>query len=324
VGKIWLFALAFVATIGQAQTLPDDALRRGLDTITIEEVKATLAYLAGPELEGRGNGQPGNLKAREFIAKAFETYGLAPGGVNGYYQPFSGSANVIGFLEGQDPVLKNQYIVIGAHLDHLGKKNSTIYPGADDNASGTEALLEVAEAASRVRTLLNRSLVFIAFNAEESGLVGAEYYVDNPRYPLNKTVYMINLDMVGYLRNKSLECLGTGSSQSVSKLVRDLAGRYPEIVPDVSSSAGGGSDHVPFVQKGIKVTFFHTGMESVYHTPRDTPDLLNYEGLTSVSKYVFEVAANLAFRTEVPTTDAPIQVDEQLIRLDHGAAPFSK
>lgn len=270
-------------------------LRRGLDTITTQELTDNLTYLASSEFEGRRTGTIGETKAADYLSKKLEEYGFLPGGDNGgWTQKFSSGKNVVGIINGSD--LKDEFVVIGAHYDHMGRG----YPGADDNGSGTVAVIEVAEALSRVAEMQRRTIVVVFFSGEEQGLVGSYAYVKKPNFPISKLVYMINLDMVGYLRNGKLSFLGGGASTYVKSLIQNIVVSYPEIKPDITSNAGGGSDHVPFIRAGVGSTFLHTGLTDVYHTGADTADKINYVGLTSVSKIAFELLFRLAFDEQKP------------------------
>ena len=209
------------------------------------------------------------------------------------------SANVIGLLEGNDPVLKDEVVVIGAHYDHLGYGGEgsgslkpdtvAIHHGADDNASGTSGLLELAQAFSAHRKELRRSLEFISFTGEEEGLLGSAYYVRNPRIPLERTVAMINMDMIGRLRNKKLIVYGTGTSPEFDSLVTAYD-KDSAFVLSLVKDGFGPSDQSSFYSKQIPVYFFFTDLHEDYHRPSDTWDKLNYTGMEQVVRFVESVA----------------------------------
>ncbi len=224
--------------------------------------------------------------------------------------------NVIGILEGNDPKLKEEAIVIGAHYDHLGRGgqgslavNSTeIHRGADDNASGTSAMLELARQYAKEKKN-KRTLIFISFGAEEEGLIGSKYYVNNPVFPLEKTVAMMNMDMVGRLNEDKLNVGGIGTAAEW----RDLVTKKNEIIPAVygdskktnlvpptpessyrfklqlNEDGFGPSDHSSFYSKQIPVLFFFTGTHADYHKPSDTADKINYAGLKKIAEYVKDI-----------------------------------
>jgi hypothetical protein len=214
--------------------------------------------------------------------------------------------NVVGVVRGTDPVLREQYIVVGAHFDHLGwgDDNSLytgaerkIHPGADDNASGTAGLIELARMVAAAP--LPRSVVFCAFNAEEQGLLGSAAYVRSPLVALERTVAMINLDMIGRLQGKRLTVQGIGSSPLWKPLVDSLA-TAAGLEPAYTEDGIGPSDHTSFYLRGIPVLFFFTGLHSDYHRPSDTWDKLNYSGHALVVELVKTVLARIAALPEPP------------------------
>jgi len=203
--------------------------------------------------------------------------------------------NVVGVIEGNDPKLKREYIVIGAHYDHLGHggesslapNSSDIHHGADDNASGTAGLLELARIFSAQRGQLRRSVIFIAFSAEESGLIGSNAYVNTPAAPLADTVAMLNLDMVGRLRGNKLMVGGIGTSPEFRNLVESLKNGF---TLQLSEDGFGPSDHSSFYAKRVPVLFFYSGSHEDYHKPSDTADKINYEGQAKIVGFVAEIA----------------------------------
>lgn len=226
--------------------------------------------------------------------------------------------NVIGVIEGRDKSLRNEAIVIGAHYDHLGRggegslapNSKEIHNGADDNASGTAALLELA---SRFRKEKNnrRTMIFIAFGGEEEGLLGSKAYVNNPVFPIDQTVAMFNMDMVGRLNKRKLTVGGIGSAELWNDTVTDSNRRVPDVYAKgkksakVSFSPGseeielfdlqlnqdgfGPSDHASFYGAKVPVLFFFTGTHSDYHKPTDDADKLNYTGLENISEFVADL-----------------------------------
>jgi hypothetical protein len=199
--------------------------------------------------------------------------------------------NLIGVIEGEGPQA-DQTIVIGGHYDHLGyggfgsrapNRRGEIHNGADDNATGTAAVLEMARRVAAGPKPRHR-MVFICFSAEERGLIGSNYYVRHPAYPLDNTVFMLNFDMIGNLRNNRVEVNGVGSAAEFEKLVREADDASPLDVTVVENPFGG-SDHLPFYQRKIPVMFCFTGLTSTYHTPDDDYAGLNIEGTVSVIDY---------------------------------------
>jgi aminopeptidase YwaD len=217
------------------------------------------------------------------------------------------TSNVIGILPGRDPALKEEAVVIGAHYDHLGLggENSlapssfnVVHPGADDNASGTAALIALARAfvaAGGAR----RTLVFVAFSGEEVGLLGSYYYVKHPPIPIERTVAMINLDSVGRMRDHRLYIQGVGSGEGLRSIVRE-ASRGLGLDLTLRDDGFGPSDHTPFYARERPVLHFFTGPHLDYHRPSDTTDKINAEGLQLVATVAYRTAATIADR------DAPI------------------
>jgi hypothetical protein len=206
--------------------------------------------------------------------------------------------NVVGVLEGSDPVLKNEHIVIGAHYDHLGRggegslaaRSGEIHHGADDNASGTAGLIELARIFGAQRPKLKRTLVFIAFGGEEEGLLGSNYYVNHPLTPLDKTIAMINMDMIGRMNDRKLMIGGVGTATEWRQVIGQT-----DFTLALSEDGFGPSDHSSFYMKQIPVLFFFTGTHTDYHKPSDTFEKINYNDeariLSLVARIIRDVDA---------------------------------
>lgn len=209
--------------------------------------------------------------------------------------------NVIGILPGSDPQLKAENIIVGAHYDHLGlgyhgtrdsSQEGKIHYGADDNASGTAVVLHLAERFSRRSERPARTLVFVAFTGEELGLYGSRHYVTHPPFPLASTRAMINLDMVGRLRNNQVTVFGIESAKEFDRFVHDSA---KQLGLEVQASKGPGrSDHISFYNKKIPALHFFTGTHGDYHRSTDTWEKLNLEGMLKVSDLVLTTAERIA------------------------------
>ncbi|BCW95793.1 MAG: M20/M25/M40 family metallo-hydrolase [Fimbriimonadales bacterium] len=212
--------------------------------------------------------------------------------------------NVVGFIPGNDPQLRNEVIVIGAHYDHLGygevgslaPEPGDIHPGADDNASGTAAIMELARLLAQNRDRLKRSVLVIAFSAEEEGLLGAEYFVQNPTVPRENIVAMLNFDMVGRMNNNRVSVSGVGTAAAWEGILK--AANTENLTLQLSQSASGGSDHMPFMRREIPALFFFTGMHPDYHRPSDTWEKINYEGQAQIVALAERVVYDLASRSE--------------------------
>jgi hypothetical protein len=239
----------------------------------------------------------------------------------------SPSFNVVGILPGSDPKLKNEAIVIGAHYDHLGlggegslaPREGEIHHGADDNASGTAGVLELARMFSQ-GPKPRRTIVFIAFSGEEEGLIGSNYYVNHPVAPLANTVAMINMDMIGRLKDQKLSIGGVGTAQEWKDKIKRTQDSFtaPQTIPasagnhSSTSSASpfaltlnedgyGPSDHSSFYSKQIPVLFFWTGTHSDYHKPSDTAEKINYQGEARIVSFVANIVRDIDKSDKRPT-----------------------
>jgi hypothetical protein len=207
--------------------------------------------------------------------------------------------NVLGLLPGNDPGLKGETVIIGAHYDHVGymKEHAPgeryIFNGADDNASGTCALLGVAAALGGIPTAPRRSILCIAFAGEEKGLFGSEYYTQNPLFPLKSTVAMLNMDMVGRNGADTLLLIGSEGSPGLARIAHEEDSRVGFILLDETLPFGG-SDHMSFMKKKIPDLFFHSGLEDVYHTVNDRPELIDTRKVARVASLVFLTAYHIA------------------------------
>jgi hypothetical protein len=224
------------------------------------------------------------------------------------------AANIIGVLPGRDPVLRETAVVVGAHYDHLGvggeyslapSQYGEIHPGADDNASGTAALILLARAFAKSGGA-KRTLIFAAFSAEELGIVGSSHYTKLPRTPLEKTVAMINLDMVGRLKDQTLYVFGVKTGKEFADLLEEV-NRDHNLVLKLGRGGYGPSDHTSFYARKVPVLFFFTGPHGDYHRPSDTVDKVNGEGLATVTRFVYRIVEHLADRTGPVTY---VQVEE--------------
>ncbi len=233
----------------------------------------------------------------------------------------SPSFNVVGILPGRDPKLKNEAIVIGAHYDHLGRggegslaaREGQIHHGADDNASGVAGLIELARMFSSQNPKPRRTIVFIAFSGEEEGLIGSSYYVNHPVVPLANTVAMINMDMIGRLKEKNLIVGGVGTAQEWRAMI-DRENTENVTVASTTGMKGanrfsltlnedgyGPSDHSSFYSKQVPVLFFWTGTHEDYHKPSDTSDKINYEGEARVVTFAANIVRDVDKSDKRPT-----------------------
>lgn len=219
------------------------------------------------------------------------------------------TSNVVALLPGGDPTLKQEYVIIGAHYDHLGmggpgsgsRRPDTlaIHNGADDNASGVAALLELAEKWASERQKPKRSFLFVAFSGEEMGLLGSKYFVNHPLIDLSRVQLMINLDMVGRLHpeTRALTCGGSGTATGLGEMVQRLAAPY-DLRVGLSPEGYGPSDHASFYGKDIPVLFLWTNISPEYHTPDDDAFRINAPGERAVTQLAFDVSREAADRAD--------------------------
>jgi hypothetical protein len=287
-----------------------------------------IRFLSDDRLAGRLTGSPGADTAAAYLARRFGAVGLQPG-AGGWYQVFTvqrdapaaqhahaaglTGRNVIGVLPGRDPTLRNEAVIVGAHYDHLGlggfgsldpDSTGKVHNGADDNASGAAMLIEIAarlEAAPPARTV-----VFIAFSGEELGLLGSSYYVNHPIYPLSTTLAMINLDMVGRLRQKRLIVYGSRTAREFPALL-DSLNWHAGLDLRAQGDGYGPSDQSPFYAAGRPVLHFFTDLHEDYHRTTDDWQKINVEGLEQVADFTTGLVTALANRAAplTPVTEPP-------------------
>ncbi|MFV0565446.1 MAG: M28 family metallopeptidase [Flavobacteriaceae bacterium] len=286
--------------------------------ITESEIKGHIAFLSAEKNGGRYPGTKGSKRVERYLVKDFKGIGLRAFNA-GYKQKFEAvlradtdvkptvkTCNILGYIEGNDLKLKHEYIVLGAHYDHLGlggpssksDKKNAIHYGADDNASGTAALLEIAEKLVLQQQNLKRSIIFIAFGAEEQGLLGSKYFVEHPLVPLSQIKLMINMDMVGRLNAKKQVFMGGAGTFPDGVSFMETLGPPLGLNPAVHPGSVGGSDHVSFYKKNISVLGIHTGGHPQYHTPEDTLERINIEGEKQVCEYIFQAILQKASSQE--------------------------
>ena len=275
--------------------------------LTRDFADKVLAAAGEPNLAELEKQIDGDLKPRSRLLK-----GVTLSAKVTIDRPSVETKNVVGVLEGSGP-LADETIIIGGHYDHLGRGgllsgslaflSSDIHNGADDNASGTAMVMEIARRLASRRDPLPRRVVFMAFSGEERGLLGSQYYVEHPLYPLSSTVMMINFDMVGRLNGRSeLTMIGTGTTPGIDALVDALGKSAGMTIKKVSGMTDGfgGSDHQSFYAKNIPVLFAFTGIHSDYHRPSDDSDRINYPGMARIADYLELILLDLVRRPERP------------------------
>ena len=279
------------------------------------QIKNDVVFLADDKLEGRQTGTKGEKEAAKYIAERFKEIGLQPKGTDAFYQTFNfkpktephgevsysinaedstiTGTNVLGFIDNQ----AENTIIIGAHFDHLGhgsegslhKGAKEIHNGADDNASGVAVMLDLAGKLKKENT--SNNYLFMAFSGEEMGLLGSNYFTKNATLDLKNANYMINMDMVGRLKQDStLAVYGVGTSP---RWKQTLSATNPGFKLVESESGVGPSDHTSFYLVDIPVLHFFTGQHEDYHKPGDDSEKLNYEGMDAISNYLFDIISEL-------------------------------
>jgi len=300
-----------------------------------DKIKDDVFFLASDSLEGRQTGTAGEKMAADYIAGRFSDLGLEAKGTDGYFQTFSfkpktdphqeitytvvgkdstiTGTNVIGYIDNNAPYT----VVIGAHYDHLGYgaegslyrgEEKEIHNGADDNASGVAVMLNLASKLKNIDQ--GNNYLFMAFSGEEMGLLGSNYFTKNATIDLGKVNYMLNMDMVGRLKQDStLAVYGVGTSPILKQVVNASNSQFKILEKE---SGTGPSDHTSFYNSNIPVLHFFTGQHEDYHKPTDDAEKLNYEGMEEISNYILEIITELdddgklAFRkTKDESDDVP-------------------
>ena len=299
-----------------------DYAKKYAASITESDLKRLLYTLASDEYEGRRTGEKGQKAAAQFIIDYYKNIGVNAANTDGNYlqniplEYFSGrskdaSENVVAYIKGTSKA--DEYVVISAHYDHLGIRDSLIYYGADDDASGTSALLEIAEAfqkASKDGNGPKRSIVFLNVTGEEEGLFGSKYYSENPIFPLENTVVDLNIDMVGRFDKQHAdnpEFVYLIGADKISQELHDLSEaankKYTNLLLDYTYNDESDpnrfyyrSDHYNFAKNGIPIIFYFNGVHEDYHKATDTPDKIRYDLLQKRAQLVFYTAWEIANR----------------------------
>jgi hypothetical protein len=314
------------ALTAPAAAPPDDAAA----TITPGDFRARIGFLASDALRGRDTPSPGLEVAAQYIASEFMRLGLEPAGDDGGFlqrYPYvprrrgqdpgaapadtSHPPNVVAVLRGSDPALRDTYVVFSAHMDHVGvgrpdASGDSIYNGADDDASGTSAVIEVAEAFASMETPPARSLVFLLVSGEEKGLLGSSYYADHPTVPLEGIVANVNIDMIGRNSPDTVVAIGQEFS-SLGPLVHRLAAAHPELGLTATQDPWPDerfffrSDHFNFARKEIPAIFFFAGTHEDYHRPSDHVEDIDTDKAARIARLVFWLGHAIATEPQPPS-----------------------
>jgi hypothetical protein len=299
--------LAFLLLLAAATNLPaaekSAAYQTAIDSIVAAEMFQTVDDLASPKFEGREAGSTGGRAAGDYLVQQLRKLPLQPAGEKqGYFQPFgNGYRNILALLPGSDPKIQDQTIVVGAHYDHLGhgrpRDNNppgTIYPGADDNASGTSGVLALARAFSALPIAPRRSILFVCFDGEEKGLLGSKHWTANPTLPLSHVKFMLNLDMIGSLRAERVLVFGSRTACGLRRMASLSNQLAAGLTLDFSWLMTGNADHYAFYDHGIPTLFLHTDLHERYHRPTDVAAKINREGMMQVARLAFAILYEMA------------------------------
>lgn len=271
-----------------------------------ERLKGHVSFLADTLLEGRGLGTSGKILAEQYIEDNFKKAGIQPW-KGDYRHNFSfrtgliwvNATNFVGVIPGNDPLLKDEYIIIGAHYDHLGytidSDIKTYFTGADDNASGVASIIELGGMLNAQQSKLKRSVIIVAFDAEESGLLGAKNFVEEEIVPLKAIKTMFSLDMVGmYSDHKGLDLKGIESLAKGDELSHAIALQKNIVLKQKSAAIEQRTDTAPFGQRGIPAVHVFTGLKSPYHKPEDKAHLLDYEGMAKINEFMVDLVVSIS------------------------------
>ncbi len=283
-------------------------VRRAAETITESDIRRRVGIIADDSMGGRDTPSKGLDLTAEYLASEFRRLGLTPGGDSGTFvqrYPLSvthagattmTAPNVVGILVGSDPLLRDQYIIFSAHMDHVGTlgsaKGDTIWNGADDDASGTAAVVELAEAFAQSGARPRRSLIFLGVSGEEKGLWGSEYFASHSPVPMRQVVADINMDMIG--RNWTDTIAVIGKSHSTLGATLDSVGaEHPELNMHAVNDQWPNenffyrSDHFNFARRGVPILFFFNGTHGDYHQASDSPDKIDAAKEARIVRLIF-------------------------------------
>lgn len=296
-----------------------------ISSISENALKTNLTIIASDEMEGRETGSEGQKKAGRYIIEQYQKAGISfPKGATSYYQTvpaaylnakrnenLSDSENIWAFIEGTDK--KEEIVVVSAHYDHVGIKNGEVFNGADDDGSGTVALIEIAKAFQKAKNEGNgprRSILILHVTGEEHGLHGSRYYTENPLFPLKNTVADVNIDMIGRRddlhkdTNNYIYVIGSDYlSSDLYAICESTNQKHIGLTLDYKYNDKKDknryyyrSDHYNFAKNGIPSVFFFNGSHADYHKPTDVVDKIEFDALTKRTKYAFAVAWEIAIR----------------------------
>lgn len=300
-----------------------EVLEAAGSTITPDDILQRIGVMAADSMRGRRTPSPELDQVAAWVASEFASLGLEPGGDEGgfiqrYPTPAEGddlgepqtAPNVVGILRGSDPVLRDQYVVYSAHMDHVGvrrpdESGDSIYNGADDDASGTATIMEVAQAMASLPLAPRRSVIFVAVSGEERGLWGSDYFASNPPVALATMVANLNADMVGRNWPDTIVAIGKEHSDLGATLERVNAA-HPELgmtaIDDIwpEERFYFRSDHYNFAKNGVPILFFFNGVHADYHRPSDEVELIDGEKAARIGRLLFYLGMEVANAEDAP------------------------
>lgn len=320
-----LLLLLIISSCASKKEIATKSVADYLNTITSESLKTNLTVIASDEMEGRETGSEGQKKAGRYLIEQHQANGLTfPKGASNFYQPIPAaflnakynenlpdSENIWTFIEGSEK--PNEIVVVSAHYDHVGIKNKEVYNGADDDGSGTVALIEIAKAFQKAKNEGHgpkRSILILHVTGEEHGLHGSRFYSENPLFPLANTVADVNIDMIGrhdeFHPNSSDYIYLIGSdylSTDLFNVCEETNKKYGNLSLDYKYNDRADpnrfyyrSDHYNFAKNGIPSVFLFTGTHTDYHKPGDDVEKIEFDALTKRTKYAFAIAWEIANR----------------------------
>jgi len=329
-------ALATVlCTIGLLHAAAEEnaSFRTALESIRIDQLQGTVTSLTHPRLEGREAGTRGGLAAAEYLRDQLAALGLPGAGPDkGYFQRFGANyENVLAMLAGRDPKHQGEVLLVGAHYDHVGYGHQgsrlgeagVLHPGADDNASGTAGVLQLARAFRLLTPPPRRSILFAFWDAEEKGMLGSKHFAANPSLGPARVVLAVNLDMIGRIRENRVSVRGTRTSYGLRRLL-SRHNEQARLTLEFPWAMEANADHYPFFAEGIPVLMLHTEMHDDYHRPADAAGALDASGMQRIVRMLFSAAVELADRPEVPafreasrteTDEARLALERQTVTL---------
>ncbi len=307
----WSVAVSLAAiVVASTSAVFAGSFTSAVEKIHKQDLRTYCSFLASDALQGREMGSSGGEAAGAYLVgelrKRSRVLPSAPDG--DYFQPFlPNGRNILVRLPGSDPDLKSEYIVIGADYDHVGLGNSRnsrgpigqIHKGADDNASGTAALLELVDAFTSLDVAPKRSLLFVFWDGEEKGLLGSQYWISTPTVPLEQIRLVINLDMIGRLRENRAEVFGTRSAAGLRRFLASQNVESPVAMNFIWETRRD-SDHYSFFAHQIPYLMVFTGKHPEYHTPYDDVDKLNFEGMERITRLLFRTVYAAAQQHSLP------------------------